>query len=56
MNKLLSKCAHPTAMFILRNIESSTRLKDAIFGQGCLFFVGALTALETISKAEVLKS
>jgi len=53
MNKLLSKYAHPTAMLILGNAENHAAQKDRIFANGCLFFVGAFTALENISKAGV---
>ncbi len=50
MNKLLSKFAHPTAMLILGNSEARKMQKDSVFANGCLFFVGAFTALENISK------
>ncbi len=53
MNKLLSKFAHPTAMLILGNSEVRNMLKDSVFANGCLFFVGAFVALENISKRGV---
>jgi len=53
MNKLLSKFAHPTAMLILRNSEARQMQKEMAFANGCLCFVGAFTALETISKSGV---
>jgi hypothetical protein len=53
MNKLLSKFAHPTAMLILGNSEVRKMQKDSVFANGCLFFVGAFTALESISKGGV---
>jgi hypothetical protein len=53
MNKLLSKFAHPTAMLILGNSEARQMQKEAAFANGCLFFVGAFTALESISKSGV---
>jgi hypothetical protein len=53
MNKLLSKFAHPTAMLILGNSETRKMQKDSVFANGCLFFVGAFTALENISKGGV---
>lgn len=52
-NRLLSKFAHPTAMLILGNSETRKMLKDSVFADGCLCFVGACTALENISKGEV---
>ena len=47
-NKLLSKFAHPTAMQILAPPDDAktTIQKDLFFSHGCLFFVGAFTALE----------
>jgi hypothetical protein len=51
MNKLLSKFAHPTAMLILGNSETRKMQKDSVYANGCLFFVGAFTALENISKS-----
>jgi len=53
MNKLLSKFAHPTAMLIIGNSETQKVQKDSVFANGCLFFVGAFTALENISKSGV---
>lgn len=53
MNKLLSKLAHPTAMLILGNAEVRKMQKDSVLANGCLFFVGAFTALENISKGGV---
>lgn len=53
MNKNLSKFAHPTAMLILGNSETRKMQKDSVFANGCLFFVGAFTALENISKSGV---
>ena len=47
-NKLLSKCAHPTAMKIVfsSNKLLTTWQRDSFFRNGCLFFVGAFSALE----------
>lgn len=46
--KFLSKFAHPTALVLLGNLDSKEKeLRDAVFGQGCVLFVGAFTALET---------
>jgi hypothetical protein len=44
----LSKFAHPTAMRILapHDEEKNTLQRDCFFGQGCLFFAGAIEALE----------
>ncbi len=53
MNKLLSKFAHPTAMLTLANSESIEPLKESVFANGCLLFVGAFTALEEMAKAGV---
>jgi hypothetical protein len=53
MNKLLSKFAHPTAILILGNSEALRIQKDSVYANGCLFFVGAFTALENISKSGV---
>jgi hypothetical protein len=50
MNRLLSKFAHPTAMLILGNSDVRKMWKDLVFANGCLFFVGAFSALESISK------
>jgi hypothetical protein len=46
--KLLSKFAHPTAMQILSppDAEKTSLQRELFFGQGCLFFTGAFTALE----------
>ncbi len=48
MNKLLSKFTHPTAMQILGTADEAKRTlqRDVFHGLGCLFFVGAFTALE----------
>ena len=51
MNKLLSKFAHPTAFLILGNSEALQMQKESAFANGCLFFVGAFTSLESIAKA-----
>ena len=53
MNKLLSKFAHPTTMLILGNPESRRLEKDLAFANGCLFFVGAFTALEEAWKSAI---
>ncbi len=53
MIKLLSKYAHPTAMLILGNAENRKMPKDSTFANGCLFFIGAFTALENMSKGGV---
>jgi hypothetical protein len=47
-HKILSKFAHPTATQILGPSDDArmTRQKDIIFSHGCLYFVGAFTALE----------
>jgi hypothetical protein len=48
MNKLLSKFTHPTAMQILGTADEAkqTLQRDVFYGLGCLFFIGAFTALE----------
>jgi hypothetical protein len=48
MNKLLSKFTHPTAMQILGTADEAKRAlqRDVFHGLGCLFFVGAFTAVE----------
>lgn len=47
-NKMLSKFAHPTAMQILAPPDDAktNMQKDVFFSHGCLFFLGAFTALE----------
>ncbi len=47
-NKMLSKFAHPTAMQILGISDEAKQVlqRDMFYGLGCLFFVGAFTALE----------
>lgn len=44
--KVLSKCAHPTAMQIMFSYELTTWQRDSFFSQGCHFFTGAFLALE----------
>ncbi len=46
--RMLSKFAHPTSMQILAAPDESRDNwhKDLFYSQGCLFFVGAFTALE----------
>jgi hypothetical protein len=47
--KMLSKFAHPTAMQILGATDEAKRIlqRDYFFSQGCLFFTGAFSALES---------
>ncbi len=47
-NKLLSKFVHPTAMQIVGIADKAKQIlqRDMFYGLGCLFFVGAFTALE----------
>ena len=47
-NKILSKCAHPTAMQIMFSSQEAltTWQRDSFFSEGCLFFTGAFSALE----------
>ena len=40
-------------MLILGNSAALKMQKETAFANGCLFFVGAFTALETISKSGV---
>ena len=49
-NKMLSKFAHPTAMQMLGASDESQRAlqRDCFFSQGCLYFTGAIIALETV--------
>ena len=46
--KMLSKCAHPSAMQILFPPDEARAAlqKDCFFSQGCLFFTGAFVAVE----------
>ncbi|MBM3950203.1 MAG: hypothetical protein FJ311_01960 [Rhodospirillales bacterium] len=48
--KLLSKFAHPTAMLIMGapDPEKEKLQKDMFYNDGCMFFVGAFTALEGV--------
>jgi hypothetical protein len=52
--KFLSKFAHPTAMLILSSSESKQMQREWVFGNGCLFFTGAFTALEVFSQRVAL--
>jgi hypothetical protein len=48
--KMASKFAHPTAMLILASPDKLTEeigLRDYLFGEGCMLFVGAFEALES---------
>jgi Family of unknown function (DUF5677) len=47
--KMLSKFAHPTAMRVLASYDEQRESlqRDLFFSQGCLFFTGAFSALET---------
>jgi hypothetical protein len=49
-NKMFSKFAHPTAMQMLGNSDDVQRAlqRDCFFSQGCLYFIGAFIALESV--------
>lgn len=49
-NKMLSKFADPTAMQILDATDEVQRdlQRDCFFSQGCLYFTGAIIALESV--------
>lgn len=48
--KTLSKFSHPTAMLIMAppDSEKDRRQKEMFYSDGCMFFVGAFTALEKV--------
>jgi hypothetical protein len=52
--KILSKLAHPTAMLILSSSEFKQMQRTWVFGNGCLFFMGAFTALEVFARRVAL--
>jgi hypothetical protein len=53
--KMLSKFAHPTAMYILAPPDEARKSvqRDLFFSHGCMFYVGTFNALEGALMAEV---